>query len=152
MYNSGFDAAMFAGLGIILVIGLIVGIAFYVLMALGLYRMAENKGIDNPWLAWVPIGNLWVLGAIVETIDLGDRKFDNAGIILVVGAFVGMIPLIGTLLALAYLVVTYFVYFKLFKMYAPGKEVMYLVLSIIFSGIALPIIIFMIKDNTPVEV
>ncbi len=38
----------------------------YVLHALGMYTIAKRRGIHNPWLAWVPIGNLWILGSISD--------------------------------------------------------------------------------------
>lgn len=38
----------------------------YVLMALGLYTIAKRRGINKPWLAWVPVGNFWLLGCISD--------------------------------------------------------------------------------------
>ena len=38
----------------------------YVLFALGMYTIANRRGIHNPWLAWVPVGNLWILGSISD--------------------------------------------------------------------------------------
>lgn len=42
------------------------GIAAYVLMSLGLYTIAQRRGIKNPWMAWVPVLNLWILGSIAD--------------------------------------------------------------------------------------
>ena len=42
------------------------GVAAYIFMALGLYAIARNRQIKNPWLAWVPVGNLWLLGSIAD--------------------------------------------------------------------------------------
>ena len=41
-------------------------IAAYVLQALGLYTIAKRRGISNPWLAWVPVAWVWVLGSISD--------------------------------------------------------------------------------------
>lgn len=41
-------------------------IAAYIFMALGLYTLARNRGIKNPWLAWVPVANMWLLGCISD--------------------------------------------------------------------------------------
>lgn len=41
-------------------------IAFYVFGALGYYAIAQRRGIKHAWLAWVPIGNLWLLGCISD--------------------------------------------------------------------------------------
>ena len=44
--------------GFFLLFGL-VGIVLYVLGALGLSRMAKKLGVENPWMAWLPIFNIY---------------------------------------------------------------------------------------------
>lgn len=44
----------------------LVSIATYVLMSLALYTIAKRRQINNPWLAWIPIGNVWLLGCISD--------------------------------------------------------------------------------------
>ncbi len=41
-------------------------ILVYILQALGMYTIANRRGIHHPWLAWVPFGNLWILGSISD--------------------------------------------------------------------------------------
>lgn len=41
-------------------------IAAYILMAIGLYAIARNRGIKHPWLAWIPVANVWILGSISD--------------------------------------------------------------------------------------
>lgn len=41
-------------------------IAAYVLTALALYTLAKRRCIDHPWLAWVPVANLWLLGSLSD--------------------------------------------------------------------------------------
>ena len=48
----------------------LVSIALYVLMSLGLYTLAQRRGIQHAWLAWVPVGSLWILGAIADDYQL----------------------------------------------------------------------------------
>lgn len=43
-----------------------VAVAAYIFMALGLYAIAKNRRIRNPWLAWIPVANLWLLGCISD--------------------------------------------------------------------------------------
>ena len=43
-----------------------IGIASYVLSSLGLYTVAERRKLRHPWLAWIPIGNAWLLGSISD--------------------------------------------------------------------------------------
>ncbi len=38
----------------------------YVLMSLGTYTIAKRRGIHKPWLAWIPIGESWILGSISD--------------------------------------------------------------------------------------
>ena len=42
------------------------GIAAYVWRALGLYSIAKRRGINHPWMSWVPVLDLWVLGCISD--------------------------------------------------------------------------------------
>ena len=48
------------------VIMLAVGVTMYVLQALGMYTIAKRRGIHHPWLSWLPIGNMWILGSISD--------------------------------------------------------------------------------------
>lgn len=42
------------------------GIAAYVLRALGFYTIAKRRGINHPWMSWVPVLDLWMLGCISD--------------------------------------------------------------------------------------
>lgn len=44
----------------------LIGIAAFVLTALALYTIAKRRGIKKPWLAWVPVLNVWTLGSIAD--------------------------------------------------------------------------------------
>ncbi len=41
-------------------------IVIYVLKALALYTIAKRRGIHNPWLAWIPVVDLWIIGSISD--------------------------------------------------------------------------------------
>lgn len=41
-------------------------IVCYVFQSYGLYTIANRRGIRNSWLAWVPVGNAWILGSISD--------------------------------------------------------------------------------------
>lgn len=45
---------------------LLISIASYVLTGLGLHTAAKRRGIRYPWLAWIPLGQLWILGRIAD--------------------------------------------------------------------------------------
>lgn len=38
----------------------------YILHSMGLYTVAKRRGIQNPWLSWIPLGSLWILGSISD--------------------------------------------------------------------------------------
>lgn len=38
----------------------------YVLNSLGLQTMAKQRGIQRPWLSWLPVGTSWILGCISD--------------------------------------------------------------------------------------
>lgn len=38
----------------------------YILLGLGMYTIAKRRGITNPALAWVPLGQSWMLGCISD--------------------------------------------------------------------------------------
>ena len=77
------------------------GIAMYVLRAAGFYTIAKRRGINHPWMSWVPVLDLWVLGCIsdqfqyvVKGKDKNKRKW-----------------LLGLNIALAVIYVVFFVFF-----------------------------------------
>lgn len=41
-------------------------IAMYVLKSVGLYTLARRRGLKNPWMAWVPVLNDWLLGSLSD--------------------------------------------------------------------------------------
>lgn len=45
---------------------MLINLAVYVLTALALHTIAKRRGIKNPWLAWIPIANVWLLGCISD--------------------------------------------------------------------------------------
>ncbi|MDD6855334.1 MAG: hypothetical protein PUD66_02730, partial [Oscillospiraceae bacterium] len=44
----------------------LLSLAIYVFTALALYTMARRRGIAAPWLAWIPVANLWLLGSLSD--------------------------------------------------------------------------------------
>lgn len=41
-------------------------IAAYVLTSIAIYTISRRRGLNNPWLAWVPIINWWLLGSLSD--------------------------------------------------------------------------------------
>lgn len=65
------EAIQVAGIAILAFLGIyaLVGaysVVAYILGALGTYTIAHRRGIRHPWMAWIPYGNLWILGSIAD--------------------------------------------------------------------------------------
>jgi hypothetical protein len=41
-------------------------ILVYILQALALYTIAKRRSINKPWLAWIPLVNVWILGSVSD--------------------------------------------------------------------------------------
>ena len=55
------------------------GIALYVLQSLGLYQIAQRRGIKHTWMSWVPVLNTWILGSLSDQYNyVVYRKFRSA--------------------------------------------------------------------------
>ena len=46
----------------------------YVFQSLGMYRIAQRRGIHRPWLAWIPVANSWLLGSISDQYQYVTRQ------------------------------------------------------------------------------
>ena len=55
-------AILMGVVGVVLLLSLI----FWIICALSLQAIARRRGIRNAWLAWVPVGNEWILGSIAD--------------------------------------------------------------------------------------
>lgn len=42
------------------------GVVVYLFQGIGLSTIARRRELPAPWLAWLPLGNLWVLGSISD--------------------------------------------------------------------------------------
>lgn len=51
---------------IVYLLALAFSVVSYVLSAVGMYRIAKRRGIHHAWLAWIPVGNSWLLGSISD--------------------------------------------------------------------------------------
>lgn len=60
MENLVESVISFGGLGSVL------GAVSYVFCALSLYTIAQRRCIRKPWLAWIPVVNVWILGSISD--------------------------------------------------------------------------------------
>ena len=138
---------LMGGLGIFLIL---IGIVFYILKSIGLATLATNKGIDLPWLAWIPVADLYIAGAILEEMNLFGIRFANLALwtpmIICGGAFLQFIPIIGWLVAVCVFIFGIGFTYYLFSMYTENAAI-FTILSVILGLWA--VFIFVIRNNKP---
>lgn len=162
-------AAVFIILYILIIFGSFAfSIAAYILSSLGLSSVAERRGIRNSWLAWIPFGNLWILGSVSDQYQYlvkgkikNRRKRMLAMSILAVVLYMVIIfaAIISTMLtggpsalvfiaAVGFIVATislavlqYMCYYDFFRSCDKSNGALYLVLSI-FVSVAMPFLVF----------
>ena len=54
------------------------GIAPYILTARAIYTIARRRGLRKPWLAWVPVFNVWLLGSLSDQFQYVTRREDKS--------------------------------------------------------------------------
>ena len=73
----------------IYVLAIIFAITMYVLQSIGLYSIADRRGLRHAWMAWVPIGNVWIIGAIADhcrTVTRGEKQNRRLAILILAAA------------------------------------------------------------------
>jgi hypothetical protein len=145
--------SFFALLGIFLLIPLIITIGVYVLISLGLLTLATNEKIENPWLAWIPFANLYILGKLIPELKISTYLVPRHELVLPIAAAATCIftnvPFIGILVSLANLVLIICAVYTLFKRYAGENALVYTVVGFITCGIMLAVFIYMIRNERP---
>ena len=73
---------MILGLGLVLLYFALIGIAIaeYIMSSYAIFKLAKRRNINNPWLAWIPVANIWMIGKLANDYDLKNgynRKWQN---------------------------------------------------------------------------
>lgn len=140
-----------AAVGAFLGLFVIIGIVLYVLFAFGLYTMANRRQIDNPWMAFIPIAQIYTLGEVIGPVKIMDYEVDKPGLYLlaaVVGCWVlSTIPVLGAVFSLASIVVSIGSMYFLFSRYTTeNTPIIYTIISVVLPFMG-PIFVFMIRNN-----
>ncbi len=64
--DFGFIAFVIAVYLLMMLVVFFVSAALYAMQSHGLYTIAKRREIRRPWLAWLPLGNMWILGSISD--------------------------------------------------------------------------------------
>lgn len=151
MDDSGLYALLMV-FGSLMIVFIVLGIICYIIGALGLMKIGQKAGVENAWLAWIPIANMYVLGKIIRNLSIGSYTISNPEVILPVGAaaacVLSFVPVIGWLISIAYAIIALFALYKLYRMYNEKNAVLFLVLSIIIPFLT-AFFIFSFRDKTP---
>ncbi|MDI9483020.1 MAG: hypothetical protein QM315_07520 [Bacillota bacterium] len=146
----GAFAVLMAVLSFILVI---VGIAFYIFFSFTLYKLAQKRGLEMPWLAWIPIAQFYVLGMMVKSVKISTFEVPKLEMVFPIASIacwiLGMIPFIGWLFTLAFYAFTIIVLYNLYNQYTPEKAKTYALISIL--GVTIPFIIKKLHNMEPVN-
>jgi hypothetical protein len=114
--------------------------------------MANNLNIENSWLSFIPIFNLYIVGKIVPTIEIGSKKIDNMEMVLpwcsVICLVLGLIPFIGIIISFIPAILFFYVSYFLYKKYNPENAKLMIIISI-FLPFMTPIFIFLLRNMHP---
>ena len=144
--------------GIVLVVALI-SLVGYIFQSIGLYTIAKRRGIANPWLSWLPVGNYWIAGSIADQYQekisgsFNIKRFILLGIgiasLLLSGVTTddgSVLGLLKTVLNYASLIFWNWALFDLYSSCKPGKNVLFLILGVIF-GFTVPYFVFACRKS-----
>jgi hypothetical protein len=139
---------IFTSVVILFVLFFLVDIILYFIFAYALFVMAKDKNIDNFWMAWIPILQLYILGRLVESIKILDYEIPRIELAFplfgVVAIILNKVPILGMILSLLYFIFTLIVLNKLYKIYDEDKATVFTILSIF--GFPVPFIFMYLKD------
>lgn len=84
---------------IILLLAVVLGLVSYILKGFGMYTMAQRKGMDNPWLAFIPFARTYLQGELSGDITFKNRTMRDTGIWLLALPF-----MYGTVFSIYYVI------------------------------------------------
>lgn len=151
-YNYEYLGVFFFVLLLILILATIL----YIIGSIGLYKMAKNDGVRNAWLAWVPIGNYYILGYLLKD------KFTIFGwrlpspqisliLIYVCGGLLTELPVLEVLIPLMFIVLNgVMVYHLVMKYKGEESAVAMAIICSIFNFI-FPFLLFSLRDAKVID-
>lgn len=146
----------------------------YVAMGIGGFRMMNKLRIRNACMAWIPLCNLYALGDLADNYNLlHEAKATDYSKILLIGKIIATVAgfylfivlyalapgaettldfwlhmLVPVAVLAAYHVLYCIVLYKIYRLFAPAKAVLLLVLSIL-ADISVPVIFLKISAKEP---
>lgn len=146
-------SSIFAVMGAFISIAIILGIILYVFMAIGMQSMATKLKIENPWLAWIPIANIYLVGRVAgDQVTIFNKTIQKLGSVLLIGCIcacvISAIPIIGFIASIAFAIIYFVALYKIYRIFAENNAVLFCILSIVLSVTA-PFLIYFASKNEP---
>lgn len=135
----------------LIVLLVLISIVMYIFGALGLMALAKKNKLDNPWLAFIPIGNSYLLGKLgFEVYSSKEEKNPTLTWILfgaslascIVGSF---LENIASTVTIVFMVLAYN---RIYKNIIPQSATKYTILSFFFGGIPFYVNKELVKEAT----
>lgn len=139
------SGGLFTFLSAFLFIIIIFTLVMYLLQAFAMMKMADNLGIENSWLAFIPIANYWIYGELVSE-KLGGEGGKKVLIVMVASLILSFIPVIGWVVSAGVSIFSLVLAYWLLSRYSENA-VIWFVVSFITGFIAYPIILFALRNN-----
>ena len=134
-------------------------IGLFFIKAFGLYRLAQRKGIEHAWLAWIPFAQTYLYAELIgQDLTIGTVKipqFPWAYIAITYGSsliagVLGAIPFIGWLVAAllgpAIYIASIYVMYRFFKIFEGDNATINTVICALFP-VVFPIMILVMREK-----
>lgn len=138
--------------GISIIFRCVYSAVLYFAMAISLYSIAKNNNVPNPWLAFIPIVQYYIIGSLCEEYVIFGFRIRRLQLTLVLlellQVFLGIAsPAIYIPLRIIVNILIVLVLHKFFYLFSPQHAFLYAALSL-FGRLPLVIIMYMIKDRS----
>lgn len=128
----------------------LLGIATYILTAVAIYTISCRRGLRKPWLAWIPVFNIWLLGSLSDQYSYvvrGENKSKRKWLLLLGGLkfalWFSVIVLGISVVGSAFIHGYHGSYNILSKLFGPVKAILGLLLPLLAVTIACYVIRYM---------
>lgn len=134
----------FAVFGLVVFLGII--LTFHVLLAMGLYHLAQSEEVGKAWLAWIPVVNVFMIPILTEDDVLEPiQGYFTIIFIVVLGLGIlltGMVPFV----IFAPFVLLYYGFYFIADRYSE-RPVIHVLITVLTFGLALPVQLFRFRDR-----
>ncbi len=138
----------------LIVLLVLISIVMYIFGALGLMALAKKNKLDNPWLAFIPVGSSYLLGKLGFEVYSSKKEKNptltwilfGASLASCIGSFLENIASIVTIVFMV------LAYNRIYKNIVPQSATKYTILSFFFGGIPFYVNKELVKEATFEEV